>query len=155
TSLVSDYFSSAEVDLRLFVQRSDTVTAMKNLARAVDELRMGLGDRAAQQLQTAYVTESPNPQDRAEVESNIKGATYDAPHKRFHPGFRTLMQERDYPDVLLISASGDVVYSVAKNDDFATNVLSDPAAAQSGLGQAFTAAKDLADGEAAFVDFTA
>src|SRR5690606_5974296 len=28
-SQVSDYFSSAEVDLRMFVQRSDTVTAMK------------------------------------------------------------------------------------------------------------------------------
>mgnify|MGYP000939583589 FL=1 len=46
-SLVSDYFTSAEVDLRLFVQRSDTVTAMKNLTRAVEELRMGLKERAA------------------------------------------------------------------------------------------------------------
>ena len=40
-SLVGDYYTSAEVDLRLFVQRSDTVSAMKNLTRALDELRMG------------------------------------------------------------------------------------------------------------------
>ena len=53
-TLVGDYFSSAEVDLRLFVQRSDTVTAMKNLTRALDELRMGLKERAAPQLQAAY-----------------------------------------------------------------------------------------------------
>jgi len=155
TTLVSDYFSSAEVDLRLFVQRSDTVTAIKNLTRAVEELRMGLKERAAQQLQAAYVTENPNPSDRAAVDSvGAKGATYDAPHKRFHPGFRTLAQERDYSDVLLISASGDVVYSVAKNMDFAGNVVSDLALAASGLGQAFAAAKDLADGSAAFVDFS-
>ena len=68
-TLVSDYFSSAEVDLRLFVQRSDTVTAMKNLTRALDELRMGLKERAALQLQAAYVTENPNPADRAAVDS--------------------------------------------------------------------------------------
>ncbi len=155
SSMVSDYFSSAEVDLRLFVQRSDTVTAMKNLARAFDELRMGLQERAVTQLQTAYVTENPDPENRAAVDSvGAKGATYDAPHKRFHPGFRTLMQERGYADVLLISAAGDVVYSVAKNTDFVSNVLTDSASAASGLGQAFAAAKGLADGEAAFVDFS-
>jgi methyl-accepting chemotaxis protein len=154
TALVSDYYDSAEVDLRLFVQRSDTVTAMKNLTRAYEELRMGLAERAALQLQSAYVTESPNPEDRAAVDSNIKGAMYDAPHKRFHPGFRTLMQERAYSDVLLINAAGDVVYSVAKNPDFAINVLNDPAAAETGLGRAFAAARDLAPGEASFVDFS-
>src|SRR5690606_33619266 len=128
----------------------DTVTAVKNLARALEELRNGLGERAAIQLQTAYITESPNPEDRASVDSNMKAATYDPPHKRFHPGFRTLMQERGYSDVLLVSPVGDVVYSVAKNLDFASN----SSAETSGLGQAFAAAKDLPEGEAAFVDFT-
>src|SRR5215217_2085704 len=155
TALVSDYYSGVEVDLKLFVQRSDTVTAMKNLTRALEELRMGLKERAAPQLQAAYVTENPNQEDRSAVDSvGAKGATYDAPHKRFHPGFRTLRAERGYTDVLLVSATGDVVYSVAKNADFATNVISDPVMAASGLGLAFAAAKDLADGSTAFVDFS-
>ncbi|WP_244557576.1 methyl-accepting chemotaxis protein [Devosia lucknowensis] len=155
SSLVTDYFSSAEVDLRLFVQRSDTVTAMKNLTRSLDELRMGLKERAAPQLQAAYVTENPDPENRASVDSvGAKGATYDAPHKRFHPGFRTLMQERGYSDVMLVSAAGDVVYTVAKNMDFVSNVMTDTTAAASGLGLAFAAAKDLPDGQAAFVDFS-
>jgi methyl-accepting chemotaxis protein len=155
SSLVTDYFSSAEVDLRLFVQRSDTVTAMKNLTRAFDELRMGLKERAAIQLQTAYVADSPDPENRASVDSvGAMGASYDPVHKRYHPGFRTLMQERGYSDVLMISAAGDVIYSVAKNTDFITNVLTDTTAAATGLGQAFAAAKDLADGQAAFVDFS-
>ncbi|MGB3338008.1 MAG: methyl-accepting chemotaxis protein [Devosia sp.] len=155
SALVSDYYSSAEVDLRLFVQRSDTVTAMKNLTRSLDELRMGLKERAALQLQAAYVTENPDQTNRAALDSaNGKGATYDAPHKRFHPGFRTLMQERAYSDVLLISMAGDVVYSVAKNTDFASNVVTDTAMAASGLGQIFAAAKDLPDGEGAFIDYS-
>jgi methyl-accepting chemotaxis protein len=155
SSLVSDYYSNAEVDLRLFVQRSDTVTAMKNLTRSLDELRMGLKERAAPQLQAAYGTDSPDPDNRASVDSvGAMGASYDPVHKRYHPGFRTLMQERAYSDVLMISAAGDVVYSVAKNTDFVTNVLTDTTAAASGLGQAFAAAKDLPDGQAAFVDFS-
>ncbi|MCP8882689.1 methyl-accepting chemotaxis protein [Devosia sp. XJ19-1] len=155
TTMVSDYYSSAEVDLRLFVQRSDTVTAMKNLTRAFDELRMGLKERAATQLQTAYVTNNPDPENRAAVDSvGAMGASYDPVHKRYHPGFRTLQMERGYSDVLMISAAGDVVYSVAKNTDFITNVMTDTTAAASGLGIAFAAAKDLADGEAAFVDFS-
>jgi methyl-accepting chemotaxis protein len=155
SSLVTDYFSSAEVDLRLFVQRSDTVTAMKNLTRAFEELRMGLKERAAVQLQTAYVADSPDPENRASVDSvGAMGASYDPVHKRYHPGFRTLMLERGYSDVLMISATGDVVYSVAKNTDFITNVLTDTSAAASGLGLAFAAAKGLADGQAAFVDFS-
>ena len=77
-ALVSDYYTSAEVDLRLFVQRSDTVTAMQNMTRSLDELRMGLKERAAAQLQKAYVTDSPNPEDRAAVDSvGIMGASYD------------------------------------------------------------------------------
>src|SRR5690554_3217813 len=154
-SLVSDYYISAEVDLRLFVQRSDTAAAMKNLTRSLDELRMGLAERAAAQLRSAYITDNPDPENRAALDSaNGKGASYDAPHKRYHPGFRTLMQERDYSDVLLISAAGDVVYSVAKNDDFATNVVTDAAMAATGLGQAFAIAKGLDDGQAAFVDYS-
>jgi methyl-accepting chemotaxis protein len=151
---VSDYFAAAEVDLRLFVQRSDTVTATKNLTRALDELRMGLAEKAAGQLKIAYITENPTPENRAATDSTAKGATYDAPHKRYHPGFRTLQQERAYSDVLLISASGDVVYSVAKNDDFASNVLTDRALSDSGLGKAFAGARALKDGEASFVDFS-
>ena len=56
--------------------------------------------------------------------------------------------------MLLISAAGDVVYSVSKNTDFAGNVVTDPALAASGLGQAFAAAKALPEGTAAFVDFS-
>jgi len=154
-SLVDDYFTSAEVDLRLFVQRSDTVTATKNLTRALGELRMGLAERAAAQLQTAYIADNPNPEARYLLDSaGAKAATYDAPHKRYHPGFRTLMLERGYADVLLLSPAGDVVYSVAKNADFAGNVLTDTALTGSGLAQAFAAAKDLADGAAGFVDYS-
>ncbi|WEJ33664.1 MULTISPECIES: methyl-accepting chemotaxis protein [unclassified Devosia] len=154
-TMITDYYRDVEVDLRLFVERADTVTAMKNLDRGLSELRMGMGDRASEILQKAYVTDNPNPAARDELDStNGQAGTYDAPHKRYHPGFRTLMHERRYSDVLLLNLAGDVVYSVVKNTDFAANVGSGAPLSASGLGQAFALGKDLEPNAAGFVDFT-
>ncbi|WEJ58882.1 methyl-accepting chemotaxis protein [Devosia sp. FJ2-5-3] len=154
-TMITDYYGDVEVDLRLFVERADTVTAMKNLYRGLSELRMGMGDGASAILQKAYVTDNPNPAAREQLDStNGQAGTYDAPHKRYHPGFRTLMNERRYSDVLLLNLAGDVVYSVVKNSDFAANVGSGSNMASSGLGQAFALGMDLAPNAAAFVDFT-
>src|SRR5690606_19141514 len=98
---------------------------------------------------------NPNPAARDQLDStNGQAGTYDAPHKRYHPGFRTLMHERRYSDVLLLNLAGDVVYSVVKNTDFAANVGPGSSLAGSGLGQAFELGKDLAPTAAGFVDFT-
>ena len=154
-SLVSDYYSDVEVDLRLFARRSDTVTAMKNLARGVSELRMAMGDKAGEILQKAYVTGNPNPEQRYLLDSaNGMGGSYDAPHKRSHGGFRTLMLERGYSDVLLVSPEGEVVYSVGKNADFGANIVSNRDLAQSGLTKAFAAAKGLSADQASFADYS-
>ncbi len=154
-ALVSDYYGSVEVDLRLFVQRDDTAAAAKNLDRALGELRSGLAEKAAPLVQKAYITDNPDPAQRFLLDSSGgKAAGYDAVHKRYHAGFRTLMQERLYGDVLLINSAGDVVYSVQKNNDFVANVVSDAALAESGLGRAFAAAQAMEEGQAAFVDFS-
>src|SRR5690606_11632351 len=105
-------------------------------------------------LQKAYIADNPNPEQRYLLDSaNGMGGSYDAPHKRAHAGFRTLMLERGYGDVLLIDPQGDIVYSVSKHDDFGLNVVRDAGLAASGLGQAFAAAKGLAADQASFVDY--
>ena len=68
-TMITDYYRDVEVDLRLFVERADTVTAMKNLDRGLSELRMGMGDQASQILQKAYVTDNPNPAARDQLDS--------------------------------------------------------------------------------------
>jgi methyl-accepting chemotaxis protein len=155
TEMVETYYADVEVDLRLFVQRSDTVTAAKNLTRGVGELSMGMGDQAGAIMQKAYITDNPDQGARYLLDSaNGKAATYDAPHKRFHPSFRSLALERGYSDVLLLSPAGDVVYSVRKNNDFGLNVLKDPQLSKSGLAEAFEFARELEAETSVFVDYS-
>jgi methyl-accepting chemotaxis protein len=64
-------------------------------------------------------------------------------HDDFHPGTRRFLKEYGYYDIFLVdSASGNVVYSVFKELDFATNLKSGPYAS-SGLGKAFQAALNI------------
>lgn len=53
-------------------------------------------------------------------------STYNLPHKKYHDFFAEIATVRNYTDILLVSRDGDVVYSYAKNDDFATNLKTGP-----------------------------
>ena len=50
---------------------------------------------------------------------------YTRTHKRYHGFFRTLMDNVGLYDVILIDTQGNVLYTVEKEDDFATNILDD------------------------------
>src|SRR5690606_37113496 len=115
--LVTQLLDTMEVDLRLYGERPDTATALSNLARGYAE--MSLGADARQMLQKAYNEDNPDPAAREAMEtSGGKAGAYDSPHKRFHPGFRVLLEARGYADVLLLDQDGIVVYSVSKFADF-------------------------------------
>jgi methyl-accepting chemotaxis protein len=46
---------------------------------------------------------------------------YDAAHAEFHPWFREFLLERGYYDVFLFNPDGDLIYTVFKEEDYATN----------------------------------
>ncbi|HEY9009408.1 MAG TPA: cache and HAMP domain-containing protein, partial [Devosia sp.] len=146
--LVTNYFDMVDVDLRLFAGRGDTVTATEGLVRGYAELSMGAN--AMEVLQKVYVASAATPEERRAIDNSSKAGTYDSPHKRFHPGFRALLEGRGYADILLLSPAGEVVYSVNKNPDFGTIV----AGGNDGLAQVFTAALAQPAGSTSFVDFT-
>lgn len=70
------------------------------------------------------------------------GTDYARFHGRYHNVFKSYLEEFGYYDIFLVSNAGDVVYSVFKEVDFATNLLSGPHA-DSGLAAAFKGARDL------------
>jgi methyl-accepting chemotaxis protein len=154
-SAVENFYRTVEIDLRLFAQRSDTAGAVKNMIRTFDQMRMGVGDGTKALFQAAYVEGNPNPEAGWELnESGGKAGGYDAQHKKFHPGLRSLLVERGYADLFLISPTGEIIYSAAKRGDFAGNVVTDPALSGSGLAAVFTAVKDAPAGTTSFADFT-
>lgn len=105
-------------------------------------------------LKRVYIEENPNPlgQKNALV-SAYTGGSYGHIHAIYHPTFETLRGEMDYYDIFLFDMDGNLVYSVFKENDFATNLLTGEWSS-SGLGEAFRAAISMgAEDPSAFIDF--
>jgi methyl-accepting chemotaxis protein len=148
TRQLNDLIRQITVDVQTQASASTTSAAMGLFSTDV----MMMGDTSA--IKTAYVTNSKLDEDRrATVDTVNDGSAYDATHVRIQPQFRNLIQAHHYDDLYLISPAGDIIYSVGKHADFATNLTTGPMK-DSGLGTAFKAALDQKSmTDIAFSDF--
>jgi len=144
------YLSSIEQDMRSVSTSPFTHDALLAFRDAWDV--MG-GDQKAT-LQSAYITDNPHPTgqkeslDRAEADTS-----YNTTHARYHPWFRTFLREREYYDIFLFDLSGNLIYTVFKELDYATN-LETGEYRTTDLGNAFRAAKNSGtEGSLHFFDF--
>ncbi|MBL4907006.1 MAG: HAMP domain-containing protein, partial [Sneathiella sp.] len=81
------------------------------------------------------------------------GTRYSDVHKKYHPWFRKALNTREYYDIFLFDMDGNLIYSVFKELDYATN-LNRGQWKDSGLGEIFRAAKaNLIPEHQAFIDF--
>ncbi|MCA9000495.1 MAG: methyl-accepting chemotaxis protein [Planctomycetes bacterium] len=118
------------------------------------ELLGNLSDTAVA-LQYAYIRANTAPLgSKDELKGAADGSTYSQRHKEFHPAIRSYLKKFGYYDIFLCDPdTGDVIYSVFKEVDFATN-LNSGSFAKTNLAEAYRRANDAQDGEAfAFVDF--
>jgi class 3 adenylate cyclase len=84
---------------------------------------------AATYLQYHYIATNPFPVGEKEqlIISETDTGPYSPIHERFHPIFRDLVTRFGYHDLYLIDIrTGDIVYTVFKEADFATNLLDGP-----------------------------
>ena len=77
---------------------------------------------------------------------------YSKQHALYHRKFKAILDEFGLYDIFLVNAEGNVVYSVMKEKDFGTNLLSG-AYKKSGLSRVYKKAMKMKDGEVAFDDF--
>jgi class 3 adenylate cyclase len=77
---------------------------------------------AGRYLQYHYTLPITEGVDRIEVDDAGDGSAYSAVHARFHPFLSSLTESSAIDDVLLVSLSGDVVYSAQKRIDLGTNL---------------------------------
>ncbi len=89
-------------------------------------------------LQDLYLRRNENPIGlKHRLEAADDASAYTKAHAEFHPLFQSLREKYGLADVFLIdAASGNVVYSVAKEPDFGSPLRTGPLAASS-LGRAF------------------
>lgn len=108
-----------------------------------------------EQLRRAYSSESSFPPGaRQAVDNADDGSAYSAIHREVHNNIRRLAQIKGIRDVLLVNDIGDIVYTVRKDDDFGTNLLTGPYA-NTQLARLYAhALANVPLGETAFADFT-
>jgi len=145
---VRQMFKGIEADVESLAMSSATANALADFEDSWAVLR---GD-AQSELTRAYIDDNPNAVGSKHLLERAQGDTsYHTYHALYHPGLRTFVEAKGYYDAFLINAAGDIVYSVSKEMDFATNLTSG-AYKDSGLARVFSAALKGVDGSIHFDD---
>ncbi len=125
-----------------------------NVQSLVDRLVVPL-DGDAISLQYEYIQNNPNELGSKDLlDQAADGSGYSESHKLYHPIIRNYLEKFGYYDIFLVDiVSGDIVYSVFKEVDYATSLRDGPYASTN-LGRAFSeAAKSSWKDSVAFVDY--
>ena len=133
---VQEYFSTAEAELRFWGSNPNMIDAQAELLD-IWHSEPGMAAR----VRDAYVESNPNPVGfRLNLDHAEDGTAYSVLHGEMHARARLFVTQRGYYDFFLIGPDGDVLYTVEKEDDFATN-LEDGEWRDSGLGAVYRRAK--------------
>ena len=151
---LGSYLGAIREDLTVIAASDVAAAALTAYEEGLDELSQS--GNAATTLQNLYIESNPNPiGEKHKLDAAADGSGYSVSHARFHPWFRQFLESRGYYDIFLISVDGNVVYTVFKELDFASN-LETGKWKDSGLAAVFRKARDGASaGRVAFEDFAA
>lgn len=152
---IHSYLEAIERELVLIAEHPGTVTAVQEFA-AVWQAMSADGIDLESELQRAYITENPHPVGEKDKLYEAEGGTpYDAVHARYHPWFHSLQKDEGFYDVFLFDTDGNLVYSVFKELDYATNFNAGGGEwATSDLGEVYRAALTITEhSDIAFEDF--
>jgi len=117
-----------------------------------DAMLGGLSDRSFA-MQYDFISHNPHPLGSKDALIDIaNGSDYAQVHARNHPSIRNFLNTFGYYDIFIADAKGNVVYSVFKELDFATNLNTGPYA-NTGIGEVFKASLSLPLGETFLSDF--
>ncbi|MCC9605250.1 methyl-accepting chemotaxis protein [Blastopirellula sp. JC732] len=106
-------------------------------------------------LQHAYIAKNPNPLGSKQLlDASPDKSDYTQTHEKVHPIIRDYLDKFGYYDIFLVDAkTGDIVYTVFKELDYSTSLVSGPYA-DSNIGEAFRKANASSNKDAvALVDF--
>lgn len=105
-------------------------------------------------LQQAYIAENPNLLgEKHKMNLGTTGTSYDQVHARYHPEFTRFLENWSYYDIFIVEPdNGHIIYSVFKELDYGTSLVSGPYA-QTAIADAFKQAKKLKSGESYLTDF--
>jgi len=149
---LKNYLRGIETDIE---SHADS-PAVRNALRDFDEAWNDLDGDRTDKLQHLYIDDNPHPKgEKDKLRKADDGSRYSSVHAQYHPWLRTFQERKGYYDIFLFDPNGDLIYTVFKERDYATN-LTDGKWADSGLGRVFRQAKqNPSPGTLAFDDFHA
>lgn len=146
---LTSYLEGIREDIMLLAINPATLEALKAYTAAWDEL----GDDQTAKLQKLYIDDNPNPTgEKDKLDSQTDGSSYSTLHAKYHPYFHSIQQGREYYDIFLFDMRGNVIYTVFKELDFASNVLNGKWK-DTDLGSLYREAVQASKGTAVFRDF--
>jgi methyl-accepting chemotaxis protein len=104
-------------------------------------------------LQYAYNAANSFPLgQKLKLDGTNDGSTYDVSHQKYHPEFRRFVETYGFYDLFLVDpASGNIVYTVFKENDFSTNLNSGPYA-KTQIGEVFRKVRENPNAGTQFSD---
>lgn len=108
-------------------------------------------DNNAVLLQDAFISSNKSEMgSKDELTTLGNSSNYAKAHTEFHSTFRTYLKKFGYYDIFIVDAkTGNIIYSVYKELDFATNIKSGPYS-NSKIGEAYTNALSAKDKDSVF-----
>ena len=114
---INDYFANKVRDIKAFSTNDKVVEAVGDFANAISMYEKEVRD--------LYIFKNPNPVgEKLKLADAGDDSEYTYIHKDYHPIFKDFLERYGYYDIFLIDEAGNIVYSVYKEDDFGTNMLS-------------------------------
>ncbi|GLT19879.1 methyl-accepting chemotaxis protein [Vibrio zhanjiangensis] len=108
----------------------------------------------AKALQARYIGVNPNPLgEKHQLMADSLGTQYDEVHQKYHPSIKGFLEEFGYYDIFLVDTNGNIVYSVFKELDYATNLNSGPYAS-TGIAKAYKQALKIGPSQYYLEDFS-
>ncbi|MBK8619612.1 MAG: PAS domain S-box protein [Anaerolineales bacterium] len=141
-------FGAISAELQVVAASGGTCSRLEMLEDGYDKL----GTNAQTQLQQVYLS-SAGDNDKSLQERQMSGSPYGLANRSALAHFRHHSQAYAWGDIFLIDTHGNVVFSLLKNADFATNLASGPLK-ESGLARAVVPLlRDATPESAGFADF--
>ncbi|MEH6609870.1 MAG: cache domain-containing protein [Halioglobus sp.] len=114
------YFSTAEAELKFW----STSPQILESQQSFNELWQSQEpEQFLAEIRSAYIDNNPHPDGDLRKLNRADEAPYSQLHAALHDTTRRFVTERGYYDVFLIGNDGTVFYTVEKEQDFGTNLL--------------------------------
>jgi signal transduction histidine kinase/CheY-like chemotaxis protein len=145
---IVEYFAERQSDLKVLAQNPFTIAASKAFEKAIHTDMVDLGMDETGVMKTRY---RPQYLGQSDLFNADDGSAYSATHAQYHPIFKAYQKAYDYYDIFLVELhSGNILYSVEKENDFGTSLLNGTYA-NSSLGQLFQKTRQALNSDSTWI----